>query len=122
MNAADLYTLASEKPWLVFGLALLLVYGLGELVSSFFRLLNRITRHLNIRKAGWPPPHCDADGDAVEQDKPDAATASSALSPLSEAFGRDDVEILRVDGTDPEMPFKITVRVGEKTGVFVRSL
>jgi len=23
----------------------------------------RLLRHLNIRKAGWPPPHCDADGD-----------------------------------------------------------
>jgi hypothetical protein len=22
-----------------------------------------IIRHLNLRKAGWPPPHVDADGD-----------------------------------------------------------
>lgn len=26
----------------------------------------RFMRHLNIRAQGWPPPHLDADGDAVE--------------------------------------------------------
>lgn len=26
-------------------------------------LINRILRHWNIRKHGYPPPHCDGDGD-----------------------------------------------------------
>lgn len=26
-------------------------------------LWNRFWRHWNIRKHGYPPPHCDADGD-----------------------------------------------------------
>lgn len=28
-----------------------------------FILPNWIIRHMNIRKHGWPPEHCDADGD-----------------------------------------------------------
>lgn len=40
-----------------------------------FYIANRIVRHLNIRKHGYPPPHCDADGDGVcscESQKDDA--------------------------------------------------
>ena len=33
--------------------------GLGFL----FKCWNRMWRHLNVRKAGWPPLHLDADGD-----------------------------------------------------------
>jgi D-alanyl-lipoteichoic acid acyltransferase DltB (MBOAT superfamily) len=33
-------------------------------VANFFLLLiNRIMRHRNIRKHGWPPVHIDGDGD-----------------------------------------------------------
>jgi len=33
---------------------------------------NRFFRHLNIRKHGYPPPHCDADGDfRKDEDKDD---------------------------------------------------
>jgi hypothetical protein len=42
------------------------------LVFIFFRLCivlpNRIMRHANIRKHGYPPSHCDADGDQLEKD------------------------------------------------------
>lgn len=31
-------------------------------------LPNRMIRHLNIRKHGWPPSHCDADGDTIKKD------------------------------------------------------
>ncbi len=34
-----------------------------------FRIVNRFIRHLNIRKAGWPPPHVDADGDYHGKDE-----------------------------------------------------
>lgn len=37
---------------------------------------------------------------------------------MRDAFGRDDVEILRVDGLDPAMPSTITLRVAGQVGVF----
>jgi hypothetical protein len=47
-------------------LTLLLVY----IVARYgFRCWNRLMRHLNIRKHGWPPAHLDADGD-FEDDQP----------------------------------------------------
>jgi hypothetical protein len=36
---------------------------LAMLINLVFMLWNRLMRHLSIRKHGWPPPHCDADGD-----------------------------------------------------------
>jgi hypothetical protein len=37
-----------------------------------FRCWNRFLRMLNIRKHGWPPVHCDADGDFLKaEDKED---------------------------------------------------
>ena len=33
-------------------------------------LINRIVRGANIRKNGWPPSHCDGDGD-FKEDKGD---------------------------------------------------
>lgn len=44
-----------ESPLLTFFLVLLILCGLDEMVKTF-------VRHLNIRKHGWPPSHCDADG------------------------------------------------------------
>ena len=32
-----------------------------------FRMWNRWLRHKNILKHGYPPPHCDADGDFREK-------------------------------------------------------
>lgn len=32
-------------------------------VSGLINLLNRVIRHMNIRKHGWPPDYLDADGD-----------------------------------------------------------
>lgn len=33
--------------------------------------INRPLRHLNINKHGYPPAHCDADGDFKEETKQD---------------------------------------------------
>ena len=33
----------------------------GTIYYGFVRLM----RAVNIHKQGWPPPHCDADGDAT---------------------------------------------------------
>jgi hypothetical protein len=45
--------------WTFIGTIILL-----ELILHLFvNLINRILRHWNIRKYGYPPSHCDADGD-----------------------------------------------------------
>ena len=57
----------SESPYLAFFLIPIMLSMVGVVVtgalSFLFRCWNRFMRHLNIRKHGWPPAHCDADGD-----------------------------------------------------------
>ncbi len=56
----ELLKFMGEHPWLT--LALALIAG-STITSVLFRLPNRIIRHLNVRRVGWPPAHLDADGD-----------------------------------------------------------
>lgn len=56
----NLYEFMSDSPWLTFFLTWLTVHNVCGLL---FRGWNRLMRHLNIRKAGRPPAHIDADGD-----------------------------------------------------------
>lgn len=75
--------------------------GFGVLVALYMFgrfwmfIWNRLMRHLNIRKHGWPPPHCDADGDFAEVEEegeededsePRHSPSDQALRPLG---GRD---------------------------------
>ena len=66
----NFWQLANERPILTFFLVWLLT-------RCVFRCWNRLMRMFNIRKNGWPPPHCDADGDFPpepdEDDEPEAA-------------------------------------------------
>lgn len=56
----DVLQFMSDSPWLTFFLAVIT----GEVVVRVVvNLPNRILRHWNIRKHGYPPAHCDADGD-----------------------------------------------------------
>lgn len=56
----NIYQFMSENPYLTFFLVLIVV----QAIAAVLRFLpNRIMRHLNIRKHGYPPAHCDADGD-----------------------------------------------------------
>lgn len=55
----------SDSPWLTFFLA---VIAREAILHIALVLPNRILRHLNIRKHGYPPPHCDADGDFREDE------------------------------------------------------
>ena len=41
---------------------------LSILADFILKMWNRFWRHWNIRKHGYPPEHCDADGD--EREKP----------------------------------------------------
>lgn len=58
---------AGEHPVLFFFIVIAIILGVYELARVIvFDLPNRVIRSRNIRAQGWPPPHCDADGDAVE--------------------------------------------------------
>ena len=61
----NLYALMSESPYLTFFFS---IFALCGVVSLLKFIVNRPLRHMNIRKHGWPPEHCDADGDFREPD------------------------------------------------------
>ena len=58
------YVFSNFWAWLGF------VIVFGMILRFLFLLYNRPFRHANIRKHGWPPPYCDADGSfkKVEED------------------------------------------------------
>ena len=56
----DILTFIGNHPWISFFLS---VIALESFVRVSIVLPNRLMRHWNIRKHGYPPPHCDADGD-----------------------------------------------------------
>ena len=56
----NIYEFMSDSPYLSFFLAYMIIYGTAGVI-------NRILRHWNIRKHGYPPVHCDADGDFREK-------------------------------------------------------
>ncbi len=59
-----IYKFMSESPWLTFFIVLIGVCGAVSLVhTALAYMINRPLRHLSIRTHGWPPAHCDADGD-----------------------------------------------------------
>jgi len=48
--------------WVFLGFLILM-----NLIFDFlFKIWNRFWRHYSIRKQGYPPTHCDADGDFKE--------------------------------------------------------
>lgn len=51
---------ATAHPYLF---ALLFVITLMTSLQFVAGVWSRFLRHLNILRAGWPPPHIDADGD-----------------------------------------------------------
>lgn len=55
----NIYEVVDAHPFLTF----CVVYMMLKFLEWPFRLVNRTIRHLNIRKAGWPPEYLDADGD-----------------------------------------------------------
>lgn len=46
---------------------IVMLIALYIITRFIFRIFNRILRHRNIMKHGYPPPHCDADGDFKEE-------------------------------------------------------
>jgi hypothetical protein len=57
-----------DKHWFI---GFLLTAGIvGGAFNLIFLMWNRFWRHMNIRKHGYPPAHCDADGDFKPEPKP----------------------------------------------------
>ena len=61
----NIYQFMSENPYLTGFLCLFICH-------TVFKIVNRIIRHFNLRKNGWPPAHCDADGDFKDNGDCDA--------------------------------------------------
>lgn len=60
VNEMNIFEFISDSPWISFFLGLMIGQAA---ISVLVNLPNRIMRHWNIRKHGYPPAHCDADGD-----------------------------------------------------------
>lgn len=61
---SDLYKFAGEHP-IVF---VILAFTVADVCLYPLKLVNRLIRHMNLRKCGWPPAHLDADGDVIKKD------------------------------------------------------
>jgi hypothetical protein len=48
-------------------LFILVILGISLFVV-IHKAIVRICRSVNISKRGWPPPHCDADGDFKDEE------------------------------------------------------
>lgn len=51
----------SDSPMLTFFISFMSIHAVWLIVNRFFRMLN-------IMKNGYPPEHCDADGDFRSED------------------------------------------------------
>lgn len=66
MNTVVIVSFMGNHYFLTFFLALIF----ASMVKHIFNVcINRPLRHMNIRKHGWPPEHCDADGDFINKDE-----------------------------------------------------
>jgi len=54
--------------WKFCGYWIMVGMMLGIPAQVLIIAINRPLRHWNIRKHGYPPSHCDADGDFKEED------------------------------------------------------
>jgi hypothetical protein len=61
---------ATSGFWVFMGVSsilLLVALIIEELLQGFIIVTNRFVRHLNIRSKGWPPEHCNSDGDIIKK-------------------------------------------------------
>jgi hypothetical protein len=56
----DILEIALSGFWSFVGTWILL----SPIIHCLFKCWNRWLRSRNIKHHGWPPPHCDADGDS----------------------------------------------------------
>jgi hypothetical protein len=46
------------------------LFAVWIVARLIFCCWNRLLRSFNLNKLGWPPAHCDADGDFLEKSEP----------------------------------------------------
>ena len=54
---------ANENTGLTVFMVCAAAFSIFVILDFLFKCWNRLMRSMNIRKNGWPPQHCDADGD-----------------------------------------------------------
>jgi len=64
----NIYEFMSDSPWLTVFLAWGVLCVVGVASTLVFRIWNRSMRVITMWKNGYPPEHCDADGDFKEVD------------------------------------------------------
>ena len=60
----NIFEFMAQSPILTFFLALI---AANAIHAIFAYCINRPLRHRRIMKYGWPPKHCDADGDFKDE-------------------------------------------------------
>lgn len=66
-----IFEFARENPGLFTIVVLISIYAIFQILYAvFFTLPNRFFRAMTMRVNGYPPPHCDADGESREEKKP----------------------------------------------------
>lgn len=68
-----IFQFMSESPLLTFFMCYMLTV-------TPYKMWKIAVRHLNIRKAGWPPSHLDADGDFKPDPEPEDESPENAES------------------------------------------
>lgn len=66
----ELFKLTLDNFWSFLGGTILLVVivtGFVACLNLIVKLVNRFIRSSNIKAKGWPPSHCDADGDPYDE-------------------------------------------------------
>ena len=59
----NIYEFMGSHPWITLYLACFACGTCRVIILGLIMLVNRIMRHWNIHKHGYPPEYCDADGD-----------------------------------------------------------
>lgn len=65
----NFFEFADRNPWVATALCVLIGMLVSLVIRSIHLLGIRFLRHRDILWQGWPPPHCDADGDQVTLEK-----------------------------------------------------
>ena len=61
-----LYQFMTASPWLSGFIAFILIVFTATVIQGIVKIIGR---QRNIYKHGWPPPHCDADGEFRKERK-----------------------------------------------------
>lgn len=64
----EFYLFADNHSCLAFMIIFFIALSVEQVIVGLINLPNRIIRHFNLRKNGWPPSYCDADGDFKKEE------------------------------------------------------